>query len=448
MLPSFELNRSRNFFLLFALFFAMSMCSECSEGTCCHNGKLRPSGFVCYRGTGCEVLETVCNGVTPNCPPIAFRPDGSPCGSKNEGVCVSGKCVTDKDSLNQVSTNNNGENKSRIGYDENVRVSYNVPEGVVNQEYNYLAKQREANRKAKIEAKKHKDKSSVPATRSEEELRLNTMRPKDREAYLKAKEVEAQAKAILKSQSKAAAKSSAASKQSNVSSTSQSLASEQANVQTNNILAETTSNNNSVNSISMDSTSSDTSNNISTDPIQEQKNVNENQISVVNSYTTPFASISPERCNGKCCMNNKLMPSGTSCYVSSSSCIKSSVCDGLNPFCPAPQNAEDGTDCENGGKCKSGLCVKKLCFGDCCDTISQSLAIDGTKCGFNKKGKCKKGICYVPEESTPEYIEKQNKKVNSYTSMLDKLFESNEVNAVKKATRWFSSIRRNLKKRN
>ena len=93
-----------------------------------------------------------------------------------------------------------------------------------------------------------------------------------------------------------------------------------------------------------------------------------------------------------------------------------------------------------------GFCVSKVCFGDCCNAQNATLAEDGTPCGYNMKGLCISGTCHIDEEFTPEYIAKEQAKEKAYQKLIDKLMTDNEAHAVKKAARWFNSIKKNLNK--
>jgi len=149
---------------------------------------------------------------------------------------------------------------------------------------------------------------------------------------------------------------------------------------------------------------------------------------------------------GKCCQDGAFKKN-VICEYSTSECLADAVCDGNSSECPALEKKPDGTACKN-GSCMNGYCVSKVCFGDCCDTNTNALAKDETPCGYYKKGKCYAGVCVIGEEFTPEYIAKQQTKEKAYQDLIEKVLVNNEANAVKKAARWFNSIKRNLKKQN
>jgi hypothetical protein len=82
--------------------------------------------------------------------------------------------------------------------------------------------------------------------------------------------------------------------------------------------------------------------------------------------------------------------------------------------------------CEQGtGECAKGICVTRVCFGDCCDAVTMVPKQEGKKCGFGNHGKCTAdGICVVAEEFTPSFIQKanDNNKVFSFPFFIYFLF--------------------------
>jgi hypothetical protein len=142
---------------------------------------------------------------------------------------------------------------------------------------------------------------------------------------------------------------------------------------------------------------------------------------------------------GACCQNGFIKGKGSVCERSTSECREDAVCDGQGASCPEPLAKADGLACTNGqGSCKDGYCVTRTCFGDCCDEKTMEIVVDGTACGFDKKGKCQSGLCAISAEHTPEFIVKEQEKEKAYHELLKKLMKTNEKYAIKKAIRWFN----------
>ncbi|ROW04006.1 hypothetical protein VSDG_00785 [Cytospora chrysosperma] len=127
--------------------------------------------------------------------------------------------------------------------------------------------------------------------------------------------------------------------------------------------------------------------------------------------------------NEECCTDQcGFANNGTVCRTSTGTCDPEETCTGSSPYCPADQNAADGTSCGSGLQCASGQCTSRdqqcqslmgslttnndtsACdssscqisckspqFGDnVCYTMSQNF-LDGTSCEGG--GKCNNGNC-------------------------------------------------------
>ncbi|KAI5710018.1 hypothetical protein M8J75_005048 [Diaphorina citri] len=67
--------------------------SQCADGPCCDNCKLRPFGHICREAkTECDLPEW-CTGTSGECPADEFKKNGNPCNMRT-GFCFNGFCPT------------------------------------------------------------------------------------------------------------------------------------------------------------------------------------------------------------------------------------------------------------------------------------------------------------------------------------------------------------------
>ncbi|XP_043912667.1 disintegrin and metalloproteinase domain-containing protein 8-like isoform X2 [Protopterus annectens] len=67
--------------------------SECAQGECCQDCKLKPAGILCRQSKDDCDLPEYCTGAKAVCPVDAFQQNGSPC-KKGRGHCYNGQCPT------------------------------------------------------------------------------------------------------------------------------------------------------------------------------------------------------------------------------------------------------------------------------------------------------------------------------------------------------------------
>nr|XP_055032462.1 zinc metalloproteinase-disintegrin-like jararhagin isoform X2 [Misgurnus anguillicaudatus] len=65
--------------------------SQCAQGDCCENCKIKDSGSLCRESANQCDLEEYCTGLSENCPENEFHMNGIPC---NQGYCYNGQCPT------------------------------------------------------------------------------------------------------------------------------------------------------------------------------------------------------------------------------------------------------------------------------------------------------------------------------------------------------------------
>ncbi|XP_044761220.1 ADAM 17-like protease [Coccinella septempunctata] len=129
--------------------------------------------------------------------------------------------------------------------------------------------------------------------------------------------------------------------------------------------------------------------------------------------------------NSPCCQGCQYSPRGTVCRNAQyGTCEEQSECTGWHPQCPSSPPVQDGTDCQEKGKCSKGRCVpfcetrgqqscmcdtaqdacKRCCRssfdGTCSPPEPDSILPDGTPCMY---GICISGHC---EKTRPEFVER------------------------------------------
>ncbi|CAB1453640.1 unnamed protein product [Pleuronectes platessa] len=70
--------------------------AQCTEGECCHNCRLKPSGSVCRPKAGDCDLADYCTGFSAFCPTDAYTQNGLSC-NRGKGYCYNGQCPSQQD---------------------------------------------------------------------------------------------------------------------------------------------------------------------------------------------------------------------------------------------------------------------------------------------------------------------------------------------------------------
>lgn len=81
------------------------------------------------------------------------------------------------------------------------------------------------------------------------------------------------------------------------------------------------------------------------------------QVKTLHISTKIFTKHSSDK-NYPCCGNCQFLESGLKCRDAQySTCQQEAYCDGKSAICPKSKAIEDGTECQDKGKCISGTCT-------------------------------------------------------------------------------------------